>query len=121
MGPVGQPRRLQQEAGWFIEEGEVLPLVLEFLSPAGPGVARTLASPGTLDFAPRIVLAYSLNAGKDTSPGIVPGGPGNTSIPAGFGVFYEAIKALTAWMIAGNACSQALGRGVTHGVHGRRK
>ena len=62
--------------------------------PTDPGVPRTLAPPGNLDFAPRIGLAYSPNAGTDTFLGKVFGGPGQTSIRAGFGMYYEAIEAL---------------------------
>jgi hypothetical protein len=73
------------------------------LFPTDPGVPRTLAPPGNLDFAPRIGLAYSPNAGKDTILGMILGGPGKTSIRAGFGMYYTAIEALTVGILAGNA------------------
>jgi hypothetical protein len=60
------------------------------LFPTDPGVSRTLAPPGNLDFAPRIGLAYS------------PGG-GKTSIRASYGMFYTAIEALTIGILSANA------------------
>ena len=71
--------------------------------PTDPGVPRTLAPPGNLDFAPRVGLAYSPNAGPDTFLGKLFGGPGQTSIRTGFGMYYEAIEALTLGILAGNA------------------
>jgi hypothetical protein len=73
------------------------------LFPGDPGVPRTLAPPGNLDFAPRVGLAYSPQAAKDTALGALTGGPGNTSIRAGYGMFYSAIEALSAGILAGNA------------------
>jgi len=60
------------------------------LFPTDPGVPRTLAPPGNLDFAPRIGLAYSPDNGK-------------TSIRASYGMFYTAIEALTIGISSGNA------------------
>jgi hypothetical protein len=48
-------------------------------------------------------LAYSPNAGPDTFLGKLFGGPGQTSIRTGFGMYYEAIEALTLGILAGNA------------------
>ncbi len=73
------------------------------LYPGDPGVSRTLAPPGNLDFAPRVGLAYSPNAAKGTLLGKIFGGPGNTSIRAGYGIYYEAIEALSIGILAGNA------------------
>lgn len=73
------------------------------LFPTDAGVPRTLAPPGNLDFAPRVGLAYSPDAGADSFLGKVTGGPGNTSIRAGFGLYYEAIEALSLGILAGNA------------------
>ena len=64
------------------------------LFPTDPGVPRTLAPPGNLDFAPRIGLAYSPDAKEGTLLGKILGGPGKTSIRAGFGMYYTAIEAL---------------------------
>ncbi len=71
--------------------------------PTDTGVSRTLSPPGNLDFAPRLGLAYSPNAGTDTFLGKLLGGPGETSIRAGYGIYYEAIEALTLGILAGNA------------------
>jgi hypothetical protein len=60
------------------------------LFPTDPGVPRTLAPAGNLDFAPRIGLAYSPDGGK-------------TSIRASYGMFYTAIEALTIGILSANA------------------
>ncbi len=60
------------------------------LFPTDPGVPRTLASPGNLDFAPRIGVAYSPDSGK-------------TSIRASYGMFYTAIEALSIGISSANA------------------
>ncbi len=73
------------------------------LFPTDPGVPRTLAPPGNRDFAPRIGLAYSPEAAEDTLLGRILGGPGKTSVRAGFGMYYAAIEALTVGILAGNA------------------
>ena len=73
------------------------------LYPGDPGVSRTLAPPGNLDFAPRIGLAYSPDVSKDSFLGKLLGGPGNTSIRAGYGMYYESIEALSIGILAGNA------------------
>jgi Carboxypeptidase regulatory-like domain/TonB dependent receptor-like, beta-barrel len=73
------------------------------LFPTDPGVPRTLAPPGNLDFAPRIGLAYSPEAREGTLLGKILGDPGKTSVRAGFGMYYTAIEALTIGILAGNA------------------
>lgn len=73
------------------------------LFPTDPGVPRTLAPPGNLDFAPRLGLAYSPEAREGTLLSKILGGPGQTSIRAGFGVYYQSIEALTIGILAGNA------------------
>jgi Carboxypeptidase regulatory-like domain/TonB dependent receptor len=72
------------------------------LFPTDPGVPRTLAPPGNLDFAPRVGVAYSPQASPDTVFGRILGGPGETSIRAGFGIYYTAIEALSVGILAGN-------------------
>jgi Carboxypeptidase regulatory-like domain/TonB dependent receptor len=72
------------------------------LYPTDPGVGRTLAPPGN-EFAPRIGFAYSPNADPDSVFGKIVGGPGKTSIRAGFGMFYTAIEALSIGVLAANA------------------
>jgi hypothetical protein len=73
------------------------------LFPTDPGVPRTLAPPGNLDFAPRIGVAYSPEGTEGTLLGTILGGPGKTSVRAGFGMYYTAIEALTVGILAGNA------------------
>jgi hypothetical protein len=60
------------------------------LFPGDPGVPRTLAPAGNLDFAPRIGVAYSPGSGK-------------TSIRASYGMFYTAIEALSIGISSANA------------------
>ena len=71
--------------------------------PGDPGVSRTLAPPGNQDFAPRLGLAYSPNVRQDSLLGKIVGGPGKTSIRAGFGMFYAAIPGETLGLISDNA------------------
>jgi hypothetical protein len=73
------------------------------LFPTDPGVPRTLAPPGNLDFAPRVGLAWSPSLSQDSVIGRVLGGPGKTSIRAGFGMYSTAIEALSIGILAGNA------------------
>ncbi len=73
------------------------------LFPTDPGVPRTLAPPGNLDFAPRIGLAYAPDADHSTLLGKILGGPGKTSIRASYGMFYSAIEALTIGVLSANA------------------
>jgi hypothetical protein len=73
------------------------------LYPGDPGVPRTLAPPGNLDFAPRIGLAYSPSASGDGALAKLLGGPGKTSIRASYGMFYSAIEALTIGVMSANA------------------
>jgi hypothetical protein len=72
------------------------------LYPTDPGVRRTLAPPGD-EFSPRIGLAYSPSRSADTFLGRIVGGPGKTSIRAGFGMYYTSIEALTIGVLAANA------------------
>src|SRR5580658_7831836 len=72
------------------------------LYPTDPGVRRTLAPPGD-EFSPRLGLAYSPDVSPDTFLGKVLGGPGKTSLRAGFGMYYTSIEALTIGVLAANA------------------
>jgi len=73
------------------------------LFPTDPGVPRTLAPPGNKDFAPRVGLVYSPSTSSDSLFGKILGGPGQTSVRAGFGMFYTAIEALTVGVLSANA------------------
>ena len=72
------------------------------LYPTDPGVRRTLAPPGD-EFSPRIGIAYSPKAPIDGWLGKLTGGPGRTSLRAGFGLYYTSIEALTVGVLAANA------------------
>jgi hypothetical protein len=72
------------------------------LYPTDPGVRRTLAPAGN-EFAPRIGLAFAPQLDSDSIWGKLVGGPGKTSVRAGFGMFYSAIEALTLGVLAANA------------------
>ncbi len=72
------------------------------LYPTDPGVPRTLAPPGD-EFSPRIGLAYSPDVSTDTVFGKLLGGPGKTSLRAGFGMYFTSIEALTIGVLAANA------------------
>jgi Carboxypeptidase regulatory-like domain/TonB dependent receptor len=73
------------------------------LYPTDPGVPRTVAPAGNLDFAPRMGLAYSPNASGDGLLAKIIGGPGQTSVRASYGMFYTAIEALTLSVMSANA------------------
>jgi hypothetical protein len=73
------------------------------LFPTDPGVPRTLAPPGSKDFAPRVGLVYSPGPDPDSLFGKIFGGPGQSSLRAGFGMFYTAIEALTVGVLSANA------------------
>ena len=72
------------------------------LYPTDPGVRRTLAPPGD-EFSPRIGLAYSPDIDSDSFLGKLLGGPGKSSVRAGFGMYYTSIEALTLGVLAANA------------------
>src|SRR5580692_355767 len=72
------------------------------LYPTDPRVRRTLAPPGD-EFSPRIGLSYSPDLSTDSILGKVLGGPGKTSLRAGFGMYYTSIEALTLGVLAANA------------------
>ncbi len=58
--------------------------------PTDDGVPRTIA-PNATKWAPRLGLAWSPNK-SDGILGKIIGGPGKTSIRAGFGMFYSVIQ-----------------------------
>jgi len=73
------------------------------LFPGDSGVPPTIGPPGNRDFAPRIGLAWSPSASKDSLLDKILGGPGKTSIRASFGLFYSAIEALSIGVSSANA------------------
>lgn len=70
--------------------------------PGDPGVSRTVAPPGNKDVAPRIGLAYSPRVDGSSMLGKILGGPGKTSIRAGFGIFYAMIAGESLGLISDN-------------------
>jgi hypothetical protein len=76
------------------EQSQVFPTApVGLVYPGDPGVPNTLV-PEKNRFAPRVGLAYSPN----TSSGLlgkILGGPGNTSVRAGYGIFYSEIQGNT--------------------------
>jgi hypothetical protein len=73
-----------------------------WLVPGDPGVPKTLAPTQYHDFSPRIGLAYS--PGWDSGfLAKLTGGPGKTSIRAGYGLFYTAFEDLTQFQEIGDA------------------
>ncbi len=86
------------------EQSEVFPTApTGIVYPGDPGISRTLAPPGNRDFAPRVGLAYSPDSPAGSRLGALTGGPGKTSIRAGFGIFYAAIQGETMGLISDNA------------------
>jgi hypothetical protein len=73
------------------------------LYPGDPGVSNTLAPIGNYSFAPRVGLAWSLQAAPGSLLGRILGNPGTTSIRTSFGTFYTAIDALSIGVLAANA------------------
>jgi Carboxypeptidase regulatory-like domain len=70
--------------------------------PGDPGIPRTLAPVRYNNFGPRLGLAYSPNAEHGILRRML-GGSGNTSIRAGFGVFYTAFEDATSFNEVGDA------------------
>jgi hypothetical protein len=85
---IRSPRSSRAGSRWFSRAPAGI------LFPTDPGVPRTLAPAGNLDFAPRIGLAYGRPA---------PGSSGKTSVRASYGMFYTAIEALTIGISSANA------------------
>lgn len=70
--------------------------------PGDPGVPKTLAPTQYHDFSPRLGIAYS--PGWDSGfLAKLTGGPGKTSIRAGYGLFYTAFEDLTQFQEIGDA------------------
>jgi hypothetical protein len=71
------------------------------LVPGDPGVPSTLAPTQYHNFSPRIGLAYSPTWDSGLL-GKLTGGPGKTSIRAGYGIFYTSIEDLTQFQEIGD-------------------
>ncbi len=85
------------------EQSQVFPTAPQgLLVPGDPGVPRTLAPIQYHNFAPRIGFAYS----PDNTEGLLGkifGGPGKSSIRAGYGIFYSAIEDASGFVEVGDA------------------
>jgi hypothetical protein len=85
------------------EQSQVFPTApLGLLVPEDPHVPRTLSPIQYHNFAPRIGFAYS----PDFTEGLLGkifGGPGKSSIRAGYGIFYSAIEDATGFVEVGDA------------------
>jgi hypothetical protein len=69
--------------------------------PGDSGIPRTLAPTKYTNFAPRFGLAYSPSF-RDGWLGKILGGPGKTSLRAGYGMFYTAFEGLSASIMSAN-------------------
>ena len=74
---------------------------LDSYSPVIPAFPALLRPTKYDNFAPRIGLAYSPNVQKGLLAKIL-GGPGKTSIRAGYGLFYTAFEGLSAGIMSAN-------------------
>ena len=85
------------------EQSQVFPTAPKGLVvPEDPGVPRTLAPVQYHNFAPRIGFAYAPDV-TDGLLGKIFGGPGKSSIRAGYGIFYSAIEDATGFVEVGDA------------------
>jgi hypothetical protein len=75
---------------------------LGWVVPGDPGIPSTLAPTRYNNFAPRIGIAYSPDF-SDGLLGKLTGGPGKTSIRAGYGIFYTSIEDLNLFYEVGDA------------------
>jgi hypothetical protein len=71
--------------------------------PGDPGVPRTLAPAGNLNFAPRIGIAYAPAPSDSSLLRKILGGEGRSSIRASYGIYYENIPEDTLSLISDNA------------------
>ena len=85
------------------EQSQVFPgAPVGLVVPLDPGVPRTLAPTQYHNFGPRIGFAYS----PDTTEGWIGkllGGPGKSSIRAGYGIFFSSIEDATGFVEVGDA------------------
>lgn len=70
--------------------------------PGDPGVPRTLAPIQYKDFAPRFGIAFAPSVSDGLLAKIL-GGPGKSSIRAGYGLFYSSIQDATGFVEVGDA------------------
>ena len=73
------------------------------LYPGDPGIPNTIASIDSLDFSPRVGIAWTPQGEDGTFAGKILGPKGATSVRASFGDFYTAIDATSIGVLAANA------------------
>jgi hypothetical protein len=71
------------------------------LFPGDAGISKTLAPIQYRDLAPRLGIAYAPSSSEGIL-GKILGGPGKTSIRAGFGIFYTAYAQISNQFELGN-------------------
>ena len=74
---------------------------LGYVVAGDPGVPRTLAPTQWHNFSPRLGLAYSPSASSGIGAKLF-GGPGRTSIRAGFGLYYTSVEDLSQFLEVGD-------------------
>ncbi len=85
------------------EQSRVFPTApLGLVVPEDPGVPRTLSPIKYDNFAPRIGIAIAPNVSEGLL-GKLLGGPGKSSIRAGYGIFFNAIEDATGFVEVGDA------------------
>jgi hypothetical protein len=85
------------------EQSQVFPTApTGFVFPGDPGVPSTIAPTRYNNLSPRIGLAYS-PPWKNSVLKKLSGGPGKSSVPAGYGRFFTAIEGQTLAFETGNA------------------
>ena len=106
--------RWEVTSPWYEAQGELETIIPGEQSQVFPGaptgwvfpgdknVPKTLAPTRYDNFAPRIGLAYSPNPSSGLWSAIL-GGPGKTSIRAGFGLFYTALEDASSFVEVGDA------------------
>jgi hypothetical protein len=99
---------------WYDTEGKIETLVpgrqsvlfpgapTGWVVPGDPGIPKTLAPTQYHNFAPRVGLAYSPSWDSGFLAKLT-GGPGKTSIRAGFGLFYSSMEDLAQFQEVGDA------------------
>lgn len=99
---------------WYDTQGKIETIVpglqstqfptapLGWVVPGDPGIPSTLAPTRYNNFGPRVGIAYSPDF-KDGFLGKLTGGPGKTSIRAGFGLYYTSIEDLNLFYEVGDA------------------
>lgn len=85
------------------EQSTVFPTApVGWVVPGDPGIPKTLSPTRYNNFGPRIGMAYSPSF-SDGVLGKITGGPGKTSIRAGYGLYYTSVEDLNLFYEVGDA------------------